>query len=175
LLHAAATPCPVEFGPDFNGLGLRMKKWMGIAGWVLLPFAAAAMGVQPTAAEFYASLAKPAWAPPPGIFGPVWTLLYLLMGIAAAIVWSRYGFARARAALTLFLVQLVVNAIWSPVFFRLQRIELALAVILVLDLLVAATMVLFWRKDRRAAWLLAPYLAWIAFASALNFAIVRLN
>jgi len=152
-----------------------MKKWMGVAGWVLLPFAAAAMGVQPTAAQYYASLAKPAWAPAPGVFGPAWTLLYLLMGIAAAIVWSRYGFARARAALTLFLVQLMVNAMWSPVFFRLQRIELALAVILVLDLLVAATMLAFWRKDHRAGWLLAPYLAWIAFASALNLAIVRLN
>jgi benzodiazapine receptor len=152
-----------------------MKKWMGIAGWVLLPFAAAVMGVQPSAAEYYASLAKPAWAPPPAIFGPAWTLLYLLMGISAAIVWSRFGFARARAALTLFLVQLVVNAMWSPVFFRLQRIELAMVVILVLDLLVAATMLMFWHKDRRAGWLLLPYLSWIAFASALNLAIVRLN
>jgi benzodiazapine receptor len=154
---------------------LIMKKWIGTAAWIVLPFVAAAFGVQSTAAEFYSSIARPAWAPPAWLFGPVWTLLYLLMGIAAALVWRRYGFGGAKGALSLFLLQLAVNAAWSPVFFRLHAVGAALAVIVALDLLVVATMAAFWRKDRRAAWLLAPYLAWIGFASALNFAIWRLN
>ena len=148
---------------------------MATAAWVMLPFAAAALGVQTSAAEFYAALVKPAWAPPPWLFGPVWLVLYLLMGIAAARVWSRHGWGEARDALSLFLVQLVFNAIWSPVFFRLHQIEMALSIILALDALVLATIVAFARKDRLAAWMLAPYLAWIVFASALNFAIVQLN
>jgi tryptophan-rich sensory protein len=152
-----------------------MRKWIATAAWVVLPFAAAALGVQSSAAEFYATLVKPAWGPPPWLFGPVWLVLYLLMGIAAARVWNRHGWREARDALSLFLVQLVFNAIWSPVFFRLHQIEMALAIILALDALVLATIVAFARKDRLAAWMLAPYLAWIVFASALNFAIVQLN
>lgn len=152
-----------------------MRKGMAIAGWVLLPFAAAAVGVQSSAAEYYATLAKPTWAPPPWLFGPVWMVLYLLMGIAAARIWSRFGFRGARDALSLFLLQLAVNACWSPVFFRLHQIGVALLVISVLDVLVVATVVAFAHRDRLAASLLAPYLAWIGFASALNLAIWRLN
>jgi len=152
-----------------------MRKWIAIAGWVLLPFAAAAAGVQSSAAEYYATLAKPDWAPPPWLFGPVWLVLYLLMGIAAAMVWNRFGFRGARGALTLFVSQLAVNAAWSPAFFGLHQPQAALVVIGVLDVLVLATIIAFAHRDRRAAWLLAPYLAWICFASALNFAIWRMN
>jgi benzodiazapine receptor len=152
-----------------------MKKWIANAGWVLLPFVAAAAGVQSSAARYYATLAKPTWAPPAWLFGPVWLVLYLLVGIAAAMVWNRFGYRGARDALSLFVLQLAVNAAWSPVFFGLQQIEAALVVICALDLLVLATIAAFAHKDRRAALLLAPYLAWICFASALNFAIMRLN
>jgi tryptophan-rich sensory protein len=109
------------------------------------------------------------------VFGPVWFVLYLMMGISAALVWQRQGFERARGALMLFLTQLGMNAIWSPVFFGQHQVGLALGVIVALDLLVLATILAFARKHAVAAWLLAPYLAWIAFATALNFAIWRLN
>jgi tryptophan-rich sensory protein len=153
----------------------RVKKWLGFAGWTLLPFMAAIFGAGPSSAAFYATLVKPGWAPPPSVFGPVWFVLYLMMGISAALVWQRQGFERARGALMLFLTQLGVNAIWSPVFFGQHQVGLALGVIVALDLLVLATILAFARKHAVAAWLLAPYLAWIAFATALNFAIWRLN
>ena len=152
-----------------------MRKWIAIGGWVLLPFVAAALGAQSTAPGYYATLARPDWAPPASLFGPVWTVLYLCMGIAAAMVWNAHGWRGARDALTLFLFQLALNAAWSPVFFGLKQIEAALLVIVVLDVLVLATIAAFWRKDRRAALLLVPYLAWIGFATALNFALWRMN
>jgi tryptophan-rich sensory protein len=105
----------------------------------------------------------------------VWFVLYLLMGISAALVWKRWKFEGARGALMLFLTQLGVNAIWSPVFFGQHKVGLALGVIVALDLLVIATIVAFWRKHMAAAWLLGPYLAWICFATALNYALWRLN
>jgi tryptophan-rich sensory protein len=154
---------------------VRVKKWIFFAGWVLLPFVAAIFGAGPSSAAFYATLVKPGWAPPAAVFAPVWFVLYLLMGLAAALVWKRWGFEKAKGALMLFLTQLGVNAIWSPVFFGQHRIGVALGVIVMLDLLVAATIVAFARKHRAAAWLLAPYLAWICFATALNSALWQLN
>jgi tryptophan-rich sensory protein len=148
---------------------------MCFAGWVLLPSVAAIFAAGPSAAAFYATLVKPGWAPPASVFAPVWFVLYLLMGISAALVWQRQGFERARGALMLFLTQLGVNAIWSPVFFGQHKIGMALGVIAVLDVLVAATIVAFWRRHKVAACLLGPYLAWICFATALNFALWRLN
>jgi len=152
-----------------------VKKWVVIVGWIALPFVAALFGAGATSADFYAALVRPAWAPPGWLFGPVWFALYLLMGIAAAIVWNRFGFERAGLALALFLVQLGVNAVWSPVFFGLHQVGMALGVIVLLDLLVLATIVAFARKSLVAASLLAPYFAWIVFATALNYAIWRLN
>lgn len=120
------------------------------------------------AADFYSRLMQPSWAPPPWVFGPVWTTLYLLMAVAAWLVWRERGWARARGALGLFVLQLACNALWSWLFFAWHRGALALADIIVLWLLIVATMVAFARIRRMAAWLLAPYLAWVSFAAALN-------
>lgn len=151
------------------------SQLLSLAGWLLLTFAAAAIGAVASidAASFYAQLAKPAWAPPAAVFGPVWTLLYALMGVAAWLVW-RTGAPR-RTALTLFVVQLAANALWSWLFFGWQRGALAAIEVLVLLVLVAATTAAFWRHSRLAAALLLPYLAWVGFASALTWAVWRAN
>lgn len=137
-----------------------------------------ALGGAVTAASvssWYPTLAKPSFNPPDWIFGPVWTTLYILMGIAAWRVWRTAGSNTARAPLAVFALQLAVNLGWSVAFFGLRNPGLAVAVILVLDLLVLATALMFRRTDRLAAMLLLPYLAWIAFATVLNVAIWRLN
>jgi tryptophan-rich sensory protein len=126
-------------------------------------------------AAFYAALSKPAWAPPAWLFGPVWSVLYVLMAVAAWLVWRRHGFRGARTALWLFIVQLVANALWTWLFFVLQRGVLSLAEIAVLWLLIAAAIFAFWPLHRLAALLLVPYLAWVTFASALTLSLWRLN
>lgn len=151
------------------------RKWAGLGLWLLATYAAAAVGVVlqgPDVAERYALFSKPPWAPPAALFGPVWTVLYTLMGVAAWRVWSRFGFAGAKLALGAFIAQLVVNAAWSPVFFGLDQPAAALVVIVVLDLLLVPTVILMGRHDRVAGSLLIPYLAWVLFATALNAAIV---
>jgi tryptophan-rich sensory protein len=125
--------------------------------------------------EWYQSLVKPPWNPPSWVFGPVWTTLYALMGVAAWRVWSRGGWAAQAAALRLFLVQLALNFSWSYIFFGFRQVELALAEIILLWLFIALTIRAFARVDRAAAWLLAPYLAWVTYAATLNGAIAILN
>jgi tryptophan-rich sensory protein len=125
--------------------------------------------------EWYKNLAKPWWTPPDWLFGPVWTLLYLFMGVAAWLVWRRGGFQEARGALALFLVQLLLNALWSWVFFGLQQPGWAFLELSLLWLAIAATLAAFWRLVPAAGWLLAPYLAWVSFAGVLNFALWHLN
>lgn len=146
--------------------------------FVTVCFAAAAIGGALTAQSvdtWYQGLAKPTWNPPDWLFGPVWTLLYLLMGVAAWLVWRRSGFTKGRAALLLFAVQLALNVVWSGLFFAARAPGLALAELVVLWIAIAATLVAFARHSRVAAALMAPYLAWTTFAAALNFAIWRLN
>ena len=152
-------------------------RWLGLAGWIVLTFAAAAVGAlaTPDAREFYAALAKPAWAPPGGAFGPVWTVLYALMAVAAWLVWLERGWRGARGALTLFCMQLAVNSLWSWFYFGWRQGALAFAEVLLLWLLIAATIAAFWRVRRLAAALLAPYLAWVSYASALTWATWRAN
>jgi translocator protein len=126
--------------------------------------------------ERYLALDVPAWAPPQDVFGLVWPVLYVLIALAAWRVWrAAGGVAPARTALGLWLVQLVVNAVWPGIFFGLEEFGLAVAVIVALDLLVIATMAAFARWDRWAALLLAPYLLWILYATALNIAVWQLN
>jgi translocator protein len=152
-----------------------MKNLLGFAGWVALSFAAAWVGSRFMPGEWYAALAKPAWNPPNWIFAPVWTVLYLVMGVAAGLVWRQAGFSGASAALSLFVVQLVLNALWSYLFFGLQRLDLALFDIVVLWGAILAVAVLFWGANRLAGALMIPYLAWVGFASVLNFVLWRLN
>jgi len=120
-------------------------------------------------------LARPAWAPPGWLFGPVWTALYLMMGIAAWLVWRGHGFSRARFALLLFGVQLTVNALWTWLFFVWRQGGWAFVEILLLWVLIVATMIAFWRLQRLAALVLLPYLAWVSFATALTWSIWKLN
>jgi benzodiazapine receptor len=155
----------------------KQKQILGLVGWLVVSFAASAVGAVASiqAKSFYSQLAQPDWAPPSQVFGPVWTVLYALMGIAAWLVWRPGGFRTNRQALTLFLVQLALNALWSWLFFAWHRGALALADILVLWLLIVATLVSFWRVRPLAGALLIPYLAWVSFASALNYSVWQLN
>ncbi len=124
---------------------------------------------------WYAGLNKPAWNPPGWIFGPVWTALYTLMAVSAWLVWRDGGFRSRRRPLGLFVTQLALNAAWTVLFFGLHSPGIAFAEIVALWLAIAATLATFWPLNRPAAWLLAPYLAWVSFAAALNFALWRLN
>lgn len=146
-----------------------------LLAWLLLVFVAAGLGALGSrdAPQLYAQLALPAWAPPAGVFGPVWTVLYALMGVSAWLVARTPG--RHRAALVLFLVQLAANVLWSWCFFAWRSGALATADVLLLLGLVAATLVAFWRVRRLAGALLLPYLAWVAFASALTIAAWQRN
>jgi tryptophan-rich sensory protein len=150
--------------------------WLGLAGWILLSFLAAAPGAMfvATASE-YQELIQPVWAPPSAVFGPVWTVLYALMGVAAWLVWKEGGFSEARTELGFFLVQLVLNAIWTPLFFGAGLRGWAFLDIVLLWAAVAATLVAFWRIRPLAGALLLPYLAWVSFAAVLNYAIWQLN
>lgn len=155
-----------------------MKNKLSLTVSLALCFTAGGLGSLATSAKiptWYATLAKPSWNPPNWIFGPVWSTLYALMGVAAWLVWRQREQARARAALGLFGIQLVLNTLWSFVFFGAEAPGPALAEIVVLWLAIAATMWTFRRISAAAAWMLAPYLVWVSFASCLNFAIWRLN
>ncbi|MFO7802043.1 MAG: TspO/MBR family protein [Desulfovermiculus sp.] len=150
---------------------LGLGAWLGITG-----LAAAVAGAgSVTAPAVYARLVLPAWAPPALVFGPVWTALYALMGISAWLVWRGRGFPGVRFALLLYLLQLAVNTIWSWLFFHWQLGLLALADILFLLILILTTLIAFWRIRPLAGWLLLPYLLWVGFAAALNYAIWQLN
>jgi translocator protein len=151
------------------------RSMLGLVGWLVAAFAAGWIGSRYMPGEWYASLAKPAWTPPPAVFAPVWTVLYVLMGVAAWLVWRRAGFIGAGTALALFVVQLALNALWSYLFFGLHRPDIAFFEIAALWVMVLVVLLLFWREDWRAGALLVPYLAWVGVASCLNFALWRLN
>jgi benzodiazapine receptor len=155
----------------------KNKQFIGLLAWLAISFTAAAIGSAAAirAGAFYKELFRPEWAPPPGVFGPVWTVLYLAMAIAAWLVWRADGFQTARTALTLFLVQLALNALWSWLFFGWHLGALAFADIVLLWGLIVATLVAFWRVNRIAGALLIPYVAWVSFASALNYSVWQLN
>ena len=155
----------------------RPKQLVGLVGWLAVTFVAAALGGAASirAGDFYAQLARSGWAPPSSVFGPVWSVLYVLMGVAAWMVWRAGGFRAARTALTLFLVQLALNALWTWLFFAWRQGAMAFADILVLWLLIVAMMITFWRIRPIAGALLIPYLLWVSFAAALTWSVWRLN
>jgi benzodiazapine receptor len=148
---------------------------LGLVGWLAVCFLAASAGAVFMPGEWYFALRKPAWNPPAWIFGPVWTVLYTMMAVAAWLVWKRGGFVAHRVALSLFLTQLVLNGAWTPLFFGLHELGLAGAEIALLWLAIAETLAVFWPINRAAACLLVPYLLWVSFAAALNFALWRIN
>jgi tryptophan-rich sensory protein len=149
----------------------------GFVLWFAVCFVVAAVGASASlqAGVFYAELIRPGWAPPASLFGPVWTLLYAMMAVSAWLIWQRRDLGLARVALAVFLVQLVLNALWSWLFFGWRLGALSFADIVVLWVLIAVTLVLFYRIRPVAGLLLVPYLAWVSFASVLNFSIWQLN
>lgn len=153
------------------------KDWLALIGFVAVSQASGVIGSFFTTSaipSWYAYLAKPELAPPNWVFGPVWTTLYVLMGIAAFLVWRTQDPGK-RTALIAFFLQLVLNALWSIVFFGLRSPGAALIEIALLWIAILITLVLFIRISRPAGLLLIPYLMWVSFASYLNYAIWSLN
>ena len=150
---------------------------LGFFGWLGVSFSAAAVGALASAqaGTFYQSLVRPPWAPPAWVFGPVWTVLYLLMTLSVWLVWREGGFRRAGGALALFLFQLALNALWTWLFFVWHKGGLAFAEIVLLWLSILATAWRFGRHNRTAGALLIPYLAWVTLATALTWAIWQGN
>lgn len=151
----------------------KMRNGLALAGFILVTFCAPALSFgtgMPGA--WYASLSKPSWNPPSWLFGPAWTFLYMLMAVAAWLVWKRAGFSRP---LVLYFVQLALNAAWTPLFFGAHAIGWALIEIVALWIAILATLLSFRRVDTTAGWLLGPYLAWVTFATFLNFSLWQLN
>jgi translocator protein len=154
-----------------------VKEILGLAAWIAITFFAAAIGAIASidADLFYKQLVLPEWAPPASVFGPVWTVLYFLMSLAAWMVWRVDGFFSACGSLSLFLFQLALNALWTWLFFRWHLGAPAFANILFLWIMIIATLISFWRVRASAGALLIPYLLWVSFAAVLNYAIWQLN
>lgn len=150
----------------------KLRSSLALVGFIVITFCAPALGAFSMPGSWYAGLNKPSWNPPPWIFGPAWTLLYTLMAVAAWLVWKRAGFTRP---LALYFVQLALNAAWTPIFFGAHELGWALIEIVAMWIAIALTLISFFRVNRAAGWLLAPYLAWVTFATALNFTLWKLN
>lgn len=150
---------------------------LGLVAWLAVCFLAAAVGglASASAGGFYQTLFRPAWAPPGWLFAPAWTVLYALMAVAAWLVWKERGFRHAKLALSLFVVQLAANALWTWLFFVWHLGGVAFAEIITLWVLIACTLFAFWRVRPLAGALLLPYLAWVSFASALCYAVWKGN
>lgn len=157
---------------------MRTRPWLALGVFVGLTFAAAAVGGAVTASSvkmWYPTLAKPSWTPPSAVFGPVWSLLYGAMAVAAWLVWRSPSSPARVAALRWYFVQLALNTLWSFLFFGWQKPALAFVEIVLLWAVLLVTFLRFRAVDRVAAWLWLPYLAWVTFAAALNGAIWHLN
>lgn len=155
----------------------RNNQLVGLALWIGLSIVAALLGgmASMNAGEFYMQLHRPSWAPPGWLFGPVWSLLYLMMAFSAWLVWREVGFKHGCLPLTLYLLQLAFNIAWSWLFFVLQSGLCAFFDVVVLCGMLLATLIAFWRVHALAGLLLLPYLAWVSFATALTFAVWQLN
>ncbi len=161
---------------DESAGGLPRRRPVTLLVWVVIALLAGAVGGLAAApGEWYASLNKPTWNPPSWVFGPVWTTLYVLMGVAAATAWEGRRTRSGRVGFFLFGLQLALNALWSWLFFHWHRPDLALADLVVLWVVILGTVIAFGRVRPVAGWLLVPYLAWVSFAGVLNASIVRRN
>ncbi|MET0964843.1 MAG: TspO/MBR family protein [Nakamurella sp.] len=155
-----------------------VQQWLVLAGLLAASFLVAFVGGLSSTSGvdgWYAAAAKPPWTPPNWLFGPVWTVLYTAMAVAAWLVWRRWGWQNAKPALLLYAAQLALNAIWTPLFFGAEMLWLGLAVIVALDVVLTQTMIAFFRKHRLAGALLVPYLLWVLYASSLNAGVAYLN
>jgi tryptophan-rich sensory protein len=163
---------------------MRLKSALVLVAFIAISFAVASLGTVATISNvdgWYAGAMKVSWNPPNSIFGPVWTLLYTVMSVAAWLVWRERTRTNVRPALIAYIVQLVLNAIWTPVFFGLYpaagpaALWIGLAIIVALDIAVLVTMLRFWKVRRAPALLLIPYWAWVLFATTLNAGLAVLN
>jgi len=156
-----------------------MNKFLKLIISILVCQGAGVVGsifTSPAITGWYATLQKPSFNPPNWIFAPVWTLLFLLMGIALYLVWSSgVGSKKKRTAILIFAVQLILNVLWSFLFFGLQSPFYAFIEIIILWLVILLTIISFYRISKPAAYLLLPYILWVSFASVLNFSILILN
>jgi translocator protein len=152
-----------------------MKKLISLVLFLLASALVAAIGGLAPSAASYVELRQPFFAPPGWLFGPVWTLLYILMAVAAWLVWQKRKEAKVKPALALYFVQLTLNAFWTLIFFSWQLRFWAVVEIVVLLAVIIATSVLFYRIRKTAGWLLAPYIAWVSFATVLSSAVWWLN
>lgn len=160
-----------------RGADPASRGWPVLVGLLAVNAVVAAGGGLASASGvdgWYAAADKPAWTPPDWVFGPVWTVLYVLMAVAAWLLWRRHGARAARTALVLYGVQLALNAAWTPVFFGAQQLGAGLAIILALEVALVATVVAFHRLSPAVAWLLGPYLAWVLYATTLNAGVLAL-
>lgn len=160
---------PAEVGSLISAV----RSTIGVLGFLGLAFAAAWLGARFEPGTWYAQLHKPGWTPPDSVFAPVWTVLYVLIGVSGWMAWRRVGWFSL--ALALWLAQLALNAAWSWLFFGLHEPGLALVEIVALLLTIASLILVVKRISFIAAALLAPYFVWVAFATALNFALWRMN
>jgi benzodiazapine receptor len=155
----------------------KQQQIFGLIAWLVISFATSSIGAVASiqAKSFYALLSQPVWAPPPWLFGPVWTVLYGMMAFAAWLVWRSGGLRNNRIALFFFSAQLILNALWSWLFFAWQLGAMAFAEIMLLWIFIVITVVLFWRVRPLAGAMLIPYLLWVSFAAALNYTLWQLD
>ncbi|WP_138430035.1 TspO/MBR family protein [Fodinibius saliphilus] len=153
----------------------KYKSIIGLISWIIICSMAGIFGAQFEPGTWYEILQKPTWTPPNWVFPVVWPILYMMMGTAAWLLWKRETVSVRDHAFTWFFVQLVLNALWSWLFFGMHLIGTALAEIFLLWIAIIFTILLFWRQKQIAGLLLLPYLGWVSYASALNFAIWQLN
>jgi tryptophan-rich sensory protein len=170
-----SAPGSAEVNPNHPHANTIGRQALALVGWLVLCFASAGAAAFVSIDGWYAALHKPTWNPPDWIFAPVWTLLYVLMAVAAWLVWRKGGWKTQWRALGLFLLQLLLNTLWVPLFFGMHRTGLSFAEIVLLWTVLAVTLVSFRAVSKTAGALLAPYLAWVSFAAILNFTIWRHN
>jgi translocator protein len=171
---------PIESSRSYRGRNSR-PNWLALLALIGIALGAGAIGAifspggSAKAAAWYATLSKPGWAPPNSWFGPISTLLYVLMGTAAWVIWGERYHRKRAVALLAYAVQLLLNALWAPLFFGAKNIGAGLFVVIALWLAIIWTLREFLAVRASAAWLLAPYLIWVSFAVTLNLSIWRLN
>lgn len=151
------------------------EGWLSLLVFIVLCFLTASSGAIFKPDAWYDALAKPSWQPPKWLFAPVWSVFYAAIAVAGWLVWRKAGFAGAELAFAVYGLQLVLNALWSAIFFGLRRPDLALVECLFLWLSVVATTILFFPIEPTAGWLFVPYVCWVSFAMFLNWVICRLN
>ncbi len=151
---------------------MRSHSLLVLIGFIVVTFLAPLLGVGSPPGDWYASLNKPSWNPPGWLFGPVWTVLYLMMATAAWLVWKKCGWGKA---LGFYGIQLVFNAAWTPLFFGAHQPGWALVDIIAMWVAIVVTTVAFFRVNKTAGGLMVPYFAWVSFAMVLNYTLWRMN